>query len=254
MFRQKVLFIMTVAFLLAGCTSPKIEEAATTEIVGQTAVPATPTLAMTETQEVGNYTELLSALQATGATVSETGRLEQTFFGVAAQLIQINGNNVQVYEFADDQAQSQASATISQAGYVIGTTQIEWIDQPHFWAQECLLVLYVGQNEEIVSMLTSLLGEPINEPDMAETTPAAVTAAVNHLSSALAVAATEIEVVSFAQQEWPDGCLGLADAAEMCTQAIVPGWQVILSMGGRQYEVRTNNNGTIVRSHLLDSE
>lgn len=254
MSKQKVLFILaTAAFLLANCTSPTIEEKATTE-VNQTAVSTTPTPTMTETPEVGNYTELLSALQASGATVSETGQLEQTFFGVAAQLIQINGNDVQIYEFADAQAQSQARNTISETGYVIGTSQITWIDQPHFWAQDRLLVLYVGQNQEIINILTSLLGKPINEPDMTETTLAAVTAAIDQLSSALAVAATEVEVISFKQQEWPDGCLGLAEADEMCTQAIVPGWQVILSIVEQQYEVRTNNTGSVVRWRLLDSK
>ena len=40
---------------------------------------------------------------------------------------------------------------------------------------------------------------------------------------------------------------------KMCTRAIVPGWQVILGIGGQQYEVRTNETGSVVRWRLLES-
>ena len=252
MFKQKFLFIMAIsASLLAACASPTTEGEVTAEI-SQTAVAITPTPVLSASQEVGSYMELLNALQSAGATVTEEGELDDSFFSVAARLIRVNGADVQVFEFADEQTQSQASATISQAGYAIGTSQIEWIDRPNFWAQGRLIVLYVGQDEAIISLLTDLLGERINLPDMGETPPEAVTAAINQLASALAVAAEEVEIVSFGQQEWPDGCLGLAEADEMCTQAIVPGWQLILAIGEQQYEVRTNQTGSVVRWRVLE--
>ena len=253
MFKQKVFFIMVIAAcLVAACASPGVEEEAT-PAVSETAVAITTTPTMSDSQEVSSYVELLNALQSAGATVAEEGQLDDSFFGVAARLIQVNGASVQVFEFDDEQTQSQASATISQAGYAIGTSQIEWIDQPHFWAQERLIVLYVGQDEAIIGMLTDLLGERINEPDATEAPPAAVTAAISQLGSALAVAIEEVEIVSFGRQEWPDGCLGLAEADEMCTQAIVPGWQVVLRVGEQQYEVRTDETGSVVRWRLLES-
>jgi hypothetical protein len=241
---------LTIFVLLSvACAAPTADEDEVTG-VGETAVPPTPANTMPESQAGGTYSALLPTLQATGATVAETGQLGQTFFGVPAYLIQVNGADLQVYEFADEQAQAQASDTISQAGYAIGTTQIEWIDQPHFWAQERLIVLYVGQDEETINMLTMLLGEPINVPNNTEGTPTAVTAAVNHLSLALNIAADDIEVVSFGRDEWPNGCLGLGEADEACTEALVPGWQILLNIADQQYEVRTNETGNLVRWQL----
>jgi hypothetical protein len=83
--------------------------------------------------------------------------------------------------------------------------------------------------------------------------PAAVTAAVETVSAQLAVAADQVEVVSFQEMEWPDGCLGLANPDEGCTMAIVPGWQIIVSVAGTTYEVRTNDTGSMVRWQVQGS-
>ncbi|HEX6385272.1 MAG TPA: hypothetical protein VF177_11430 [Anaerolineae bacterium] len=77
--------------------------------------------------------------------------------------------------------------------------------------------------------------------------PRAVANAISTLSEELGVDSQEIEVVSFEEREWPDGCLGLGGPDEICTQAIVPGWLVILRAEGQQYEVRTDATGSTVR-------
>ncbi len=54
---------------------------------------------------------------------------------------------------------------------------------------------------------------------------------------------TDIRVVSVGQVDWPNGCLGIQKPGIMCTDVIVPGYQVILEVNGKQYEVRTDLTG-----------
>ena len=72
---------------------------------------------------------------------------------------------------------------------------------------------------------------------------AATAAAVALLAGELGVAEAEIELVSLEGAEFTDSCLGLGQANESCLQAITPGWRVVLSAGGQEYEVRTDATG-----------
>lgn len=83
--------------------------------------------------------------------------------------------------------------------------------------------------------------------DANQSYPEAVRAAVQRLSQSLDMAADQIRVISYQQVEWPDACLGLASADEMCAQVITPGWEVTLEAAGRSYEVHTNMTGSSVR-------
>ena len=77
--------------------------------------------------------------------------------------------------------------------------------------------------------------------------PYAVVAAEQELGEALEVPVDEIGLVSYERVEWPNSCLGYAEAGEMCAQVITPGWLVILEAEGQQYEVHTDQNGEAVR-------
>ena len=54
-------------------------------------------------------------------------------------------------------------------------------------------------------------------------------------------------VVSVEAVEWRNGCLECAGEGEMCTEAIVPGYRVILESENQQYEYRTDSSSTIRR-------
>ncbi len=71
-------------------------------------------------------------------------------------------------------------------------------------------------------------------------------AAVALLASTLNVSPDEITVLSSQAVEWPDGCLGVQRPGMMCTQAIVPGFRIILQTGEEQFEFRTNRSGSQV--------
>ncbi|WP_236738724.1 hypothetical protein [Chroogloeocystis siderophila] len=56
-----------------------------------------------------------------------------------------------------------------------------------------------------------------------------------------------LRVTQSSQQTWSDGCLGLAQPDEFCTQALVEGWRVMVSDGRSTWVYRTDSLGRTVR-------
>lgn len=69
-------------------------------------------------------------------------------------------------------------------------------------------------------------------------------AAISHLASTLSLSPDEVGILSTEAVDWPDGCLGVQRPGVMCTEAIVPGYKIILQARGEQYELHTNKNGS----------
>ena len=59
--------------------------------------------------------------------------------------------------------------------------------------------------------------------------------------------ADALRVVEAEPQNWNDGCLGLSEPEEICTQAIVSGWRVIVTDGMREWAYRTDDSGSLVK-------
>jgi hypothetical protein len=106
-----------------------------------------------------DYRSLVDALQAEGATVEPGGAVAQPLFAVEAQVITVDGAQVQVYEFTNAASAEAAAAEVSADGSSIGPTMITWISPPHFYRSGRLIVLYVGDDAAVLSALTSVLGE-----------------------------------------------------------------------------------------------
>jgi hypothetical protein len=77
--------------------------------------------------------------------------------------------------------------------------------------------------------------------------PPAVVAAIERLAQELGSAPQSIEVVSYEEVDWPDGCLGLPRLYEPCTEAVTPGWRVILSLASEIYTFRADAVGAELR-------
>lgn len=91
-------------------------------------------------------------------------------------------------------------------------------------------------------------GGEVVEPGEGAPPPVAALEAQQALAAQLGdVAVEDVQIVETEQVEWPDACLGLADAGEMCAQVITPGWRVVLEVNGQQYEARTDDTGQQVR-------
>lgn len=84
-------------------------------------------------------------------------------------------------------------------------------------------------------------GTPIVDP------PPAAVAAARQLSDEYDIPMEQIEYVTYTDEEWPDACLGLPNAEEMCAQVITPGFRVVLQADGEEYVYRTDETGQIIR-------
>lgn len=56
----------------------------------------------------------------------------------------------------------------------------------------------------------------------------------------------DIVVVRTTEQHWPDGSLGCPQPGRMYTQAIVPGYQVVLQAAGKDYVYHTDRRGGFI--------
>ncbi|OCQ97083.1 hypothetical protein BCD64_15980 [Nostoc sp. MBR 210] len=57
----------------------------------------------------------------------------------------------------------------------------------------------------------------------------------------------ELQVINYSRKTWRNGCLELPQPNELCTQALVPGWLVVVSNGKQKWTYHTNNNGRSLR-------
>jgi hypothetical protein len=80
--------------------------------------------------------------------------------------------------------------------------------------------------------------------DIPVTLTPAQQAAVSDLAATLNLPADQITLTSTEAVDWPDGCLGIQKIGVMCTQAIVPGYKIILTADGKQYEYHTSKDGS----------
>ncbi|MFZ5884239.1 MAG: hypothetical protein ACOYYI_10710 [Chloroflexota bacterium] len=78
----------------------------------------------------------------------------------------------------------------------------------------------------------------------ADLTPAQQ-AALALLSQTLNLPVAQLTLVSTEAVTWSNGCLDVERPGTMCTQAVVEGYRIILEADGREYEVRTNETGSM---------
>jgi hypothetical protein len=91
------------------------------------------------------------------------------------------------------------------------------------------------------------LSQPTNLPSSTKQTPAPTV--IKSIGQAVKkqFGVTQIAVVSVTEQSWPDGCLGLPKAEEICTMAIVNGWRVEVSDKLQTWFYRTDLTGKTLR-------
>ncbi len=103
---------------------------------------------------------LTEALVAAGASVEPAGSVSQPFFSVDAALIAVNGEDVQVFVYADAATADTETQTISPDGHDIGfgLNIVTWCSIPHFYRTNRLMALYVGDTPAMTELLEAVLG------------------------------------------------------------------------------------------------
>lgn len=67
-------------------------------------------------------------------------------------------------------------------------------------------------------------------------------------SETFKVPISQVIVLNAFEKTWPNGCLGLPQPDEECTEALVEGYQVSVSADGREQTYRTDHAGLIIRA------
>lgn len=102
---------------------------------------------------------LVKNLQAQGAIVALTrDKVSQPFFSVASRVIKVNGQDIQVFEYAQAWKADSEAKRVSTNGLSIGTTKPSWLSTPHFFKTEKLILVYVGDDQTVLRILQSTLG------------------------------------------------------------------------------------------------
>ena len=137
-------------FLLLGCVLA-VSGCATDSL---TASP----VGSTEPLAVEDQATLISALEGSGATVEIGEPVSQVFFSAEGTVLKVNGVDVQVFEYQSPEEMENEASQVSPDGGSIGTSMVTWIDVPHFYKTNRIIVLYVGNDASVLDVLESALG------------------------------------------------------------------------------------------------
>ncbi|MBI2125842.1 MAG: hypothetical protein HYU02_00785 [Thaumarchaeota archaeon] len=107
---------------------------------------------------VKDYVSLVDALRAKGLKVEPSGKLSQPFFAIEAQVIDVNGQKLQVYEYASEASMNDEASKVSPDGGSVRNSMISWVESPHFYKIGKIIVLYVGKDSTIINALNDVVG------------------------------------------------------------------------------------------------
>ena len=156
----------------AGQTGTPAATPATTECVaaqveGTPAATATPPPA-TPSPEVEtpivDAASLTDALEERGVEVEDAGTIDQPFLNAEeVRRLRISGGSltgeaeIQVYAYGDAEALESDASQVTPDGSLT-TVMIDWIATPHFYCGDQVLVIYIGDDQAAVDLLTEILG------------------------------------------------------------------------------------------------
>lgn len=143
--------------------------------VAEGATPAYETLATPETatpasathgKSLVDSTDLIQALETCDLTVETVDAVHQPFLQPESGVVlQLSGGSldqpaeIQVFEYPDAESVAADAAQIGPDGNPL-TMMIHWLATPHFFQSGRLIVLYIGDDQTVVDLLTALLGPP----------------------------------------------------------------------------------------------
>lgn len=166
---------LIVLMVLSACGQP--QQTSTNSDAEQ----AGPTAAITEQPEtsaggvshggpVVDHVSLVDALRGKGLTVEPVGEVQQPFFRAQGTTLRISGGemkqpaDVQSYDYNDTDFEGDGAAAATADVQEIGpdgnprTAMITWVEPPHFFRKERVIVLYVGSDPAVIAVLTEFLG------------------------------------------------------------------------------------------------
>lgn len=69
----------------------------------------------------------------------------------------------------------------------------------------------------------------------------------NQISETLGASKQDIQITKVEKMDWPNACLGLPKADEVCAEVVTPGWLLTFNIKGQEYLYRVDETGTVIR-------
>jgi len=144
------------AGIIAGC------------IIVVVVIVAIATLGPKPPEQVTDYSTLLRYLRDSAASIGEEGEIHQPFFrDVEGRSVTVNESTIQVFEYANAEAMEAEASRVSSDGFNIRKengdigviVNVGWINPPHFYKAGRIIVIYIGDNDSIISLLENALGK-----------------------------------------------------------------------------------------------
>jgi hypothetical protein len=106
------------------------------------------------------YAQLIDQLRNQGAVVGVSSvPVDHPLFSVTGRELNIDGEIVQAFEYANI-VSSTADAGAIERQESPAWNEIDWPDGPHFYQENNILLLYVGSNDDLITILEAAFGSP----------------------------------------------------------------------------------------------
>ena len=104
------------------------------------------------------------ALEREGASVAFAEVMSTSahpYFRMPAARYVVNAENLYAFEYETESGAAAEGGRIAPDGASVGTTQISWASDPHFYRTGRVVVLYVGRQSSTLGLLQRMLGQQI---------------------------------------------------------------------------------------------
>jgi hypothetical protein len=113
---------------------------------------------------VQDQVSLIDTLRSKNLTVDISGTVSQPFLNPqSGTTVRLSGGalttpaDLQLFEYGSASAASADAKRISSDGSGTATTKISWVAPPHFFLKGRVMVVYVGNDPAVVSLLSGVL-------------------------------------------------------------------------------------------------
>ena len=100
---------------------------------------------------------LIAALNAADAVREVGDPVLQEYFSVGGASVKVRESDILVFEYESNEAMEADASLVTLDGSSIGATMLTWVSTPHFFKAGRIIVLYIGDDAEMLSQLQSLL-------------------------------------------------------------------------------------------------
>lgn len=134
-----------------------------TVTITATTPPAPPTATPSEDLPLAYaVADLLADLAATGATIeATTSPIRKPYLGASGTIVRVDGQPVQVFEYADQAALDADLARLAADASSVGDSTLVWPAAPHFWRRGSVLALAVTGDPALLQLLETALGPQV---------------------------------------------------------------------------------------------